>query len=77
MNILELKFNAGKSNGGSGGGVTTAQLDAVKAELQIEINELWDEGVGGNADNITALTEKLNGTSTASASTNENVSSEM
>lgn len=75
MNILETKFRLGSSSGsgGSGGGVTTAQLDEVKTELSAEIDDLWDNGVGANADNIIALVEKLSCNSTTTESNDESV----
>lgn len=55
MNILELKFNAGKSNGGSGGG-------------SADLGEVWN-ALGGVLDTIDALADKLtNATTTTSDS---------
>lgn len=50
MSILELKFNAGKSSGGSGGG-------------SADLGEVWD-ALGSVLDNIDALADKLGATST-------------
>ena len=51
MNILELKFNAGKSNGGSGGG-------------SVDLGEVWD-ALGSALDTIDALADKLEATTVA------------